>query len=61
MRRIKYLFESLRLKNAAFDLDVASHIRRIEFVSVGNVAMGTIKLIFFFSRVKFVMKIGGHC
>ena len=36
------------LKNAAFDLDVAFHMCRIEFVSTGNTAMDIIKLIFFF-------------
>ena len=47
MRRIKHLFESLRKKNSAFDLDVALHVPRIEFVSAGNTLMGIIKLIFF--------------
>ena len=37
MRQIKYLFESLRIKTAAFYLDVVFYMRRIEFVSAGNI------------------------
>ena len=39
------------LKTAAFDLEIAFHMRLIEFVSAGNTIMGLIlRLLFFFSR-----------
>ena len=46
MRRIKYFLSRFELKTTAFYLDVASNMRRIEFVSAGNTAMDIIKLTF---------------
>ena len=47
MHRIKYQFESLRMKTAAFDLDVAFHMCPIEFASTENIVMERLKFSFF--------------
>ena len=56
MRRIKYPFELLGIKTAAFHLDVVFYMRRIEFVSAGNMKHTEICVSFIYKKKKKKLK-----